>query len=495
MAAGRRWPLTRTLVAWTVALFFVVTAATGAATLLVMNRVLTRQVDTQVLAISNVQQNRNGARPGPGPGNRGNPPPGTGEGYVHLEISNTGAVIENYVVQEGSTAAALDEAQLQAVTTKAEGPAPRTVDLGEYGRYRVVRDARPVWVRTGAGLRRQQVTSYSGLPLAGARTAVLDTLRYVVALSGLGLLLTAVAGTWLVRRSLRPLRRVASTAHEVSQLQLESGQVALAPRVPEADTDTRTEVGQVGTALNRMLDNVGDALNARHASEQRVRQFVADASHELRTPLASIRGYAEYSLRQRSELSEPVAHALTRVQSEADRLTELVEDLLLLARLDAGRPLEREHVDLSQLVVEAVADARVAGPDHVWALDVPARPIETEGDQRRLQQVLVNLLANARVHTPPGTTVLVSLSQLDGCPRLQVTDDGPGIPTDLQPEVFTRFARGDTSRNRAAGSTGLGLSIVAAVVAAHRGQVQMDSVPGRTTFTVTLPPSVVGTAH
>jgi two-component system, OmpR family, sensor kinase len=487
MAAGRRWPLTRTLVAWTVALFLVVTAATGAATLLVMNRVLTRQVDTQVVAISNVQQHRNGVRPGPDPGKRGNPPPGTGEGYVHVEISNTGAVIENYVVQEGSTSAALDDAQLQAVTTKAEAAEPRTVDLGEYGRYRVVRDARPVWVRTGAGLRRQQVTSYSGLPLAGARTAVLDTLRYVVALSALGLLLTAVAGNWLVRRSLRPLRRVASTAHEVSQLQLDSGQVALAPRVPEADTDTRTEVGQVGTALNRMLDNVGDALNARHASEQRVRQFVADASHELRTPLASIRGYAEYSLRQRSELSEPVAHALTRVQSEAVRLTELVEDLLLLARLDAGRPLEREHVDLSQLVVEAVADARVAGPDHVWALDVPAEPIETEGDLGRLQQVLVNLLANARVHTPAGTTVRVSLSRLNGRPTLRVTDDGPGIPPDLQPEVFTRFARGDTSRNRAAGSTGLGLSIVAAVVAAHGGLVQMDSTPGRTAFTVTLP--------
>jgi two-component system OmpR family sensor kinase len=488
MAGRRRWPLTRTLVAWTVVLFFVVTAATGAATLLVMNRVLTRQVDTQVVAISQVQHNRaGGGRPDRGAIDRGNPPPGTGEGYVHVEISRTGAVLQNYVVQEGSTSAALDDDQLQAVTANAETSQPRTVDLGRYGRYRVVRDAVPVWVRTGAGIRRQQVTSYSGLPLSGARHAVLDTLRYVVALSALGLLLTAVAGTWLVRRSLRPLRRVASTAHEVSQLQLESGQVALAPRVPEADTDPRTEVGQVGTALNRMLDNVGDALNARHASEQRVRQFVADASHELRTPLASIRGYAEYSLRQRSDLSQPVAHALTRIQSEAERLTELVEDLLLLARLDAGRPLEREHVDLSQLVVEAVADARVAGPDHVWSLDVPPEPIETEGDLRRLQQVLVNLLANARVHTPAGTTVHVSLSRLDGSATLRVIDNGPGIPPGLQPEVFTRFARGDTSRNRAAGSTGLGLSIVAAVVAAHGGQVTMQSVPGHTAFTVTLP--------
>jgi two-component system OmpR family sensor kinase len=452
-----------------------------------MNRVLTRQVDTQLLAISHVQQNRDGGRPDPGDAGRGSPPPGTGEGYVHLEISNAGLVVENYVVQEGSTSAALDDAEVQAVTANAETAQPRTVDLGEFGRYRVVRDVRAIWLRADGSLRRQQVTSYSGLPLSGARHAVLDTLKYVVALSALGLLLTAVAGTWLVRRSLRPLRRVASTAHEVSRLQLDSGQVALAPRVPEADTDTRTEVGQVGTALNRMLDNVGDALNARHASELRVRQFVADASHELRTPLASIRGYAEYSLRQRDDLSEPVAHALTRVQSEADRLTELVEDLLLLARLDAGRPLERELVDLSQLVVEGVSDARVAGPDHLWSLDLPGEPIETHGDPRRLQQVLVNLLANARVHTPAGTTVHVALSRVNGRPTLRVADNGPGIPPDLQPEVFTRFARGDTSRNRAAGSTGLGLSIVAAVVAAHGGQVSMESSPGRTAFTVTLP--------
>jgi two-component system OmpR family sensor kinase len=273
----------------------------------------------------------------------------------------------------------------------------------------------------------------------------------------------------------------------VSQLQLDSGQVALAPRVPAADTDTRTEVGQVGTALNRMLDNVADALNARHASEQRVRQFVADASHELRTPLASIRGYAEYSLRQRADLSEPVAHALVRVQSEADRLSELVEDLLLLARLDAGRPLERDRVDLSQLVVEALSDARAAGPDHVWSLDLPGEPIETDGDLRKLQQVLVNLLANARVHTPAGTRVHVALARVDGRPTLRVEDDGPGIPLELQPEVFTRFARGDASRNRVAGSTGLGLSIVEAVIAAHNGHVAMDSRPGHTVFTVTLP--------
>ena len=471
-----------------VALFFVVTSTTGAATLLVMDRVLTHQVDAQLLSINAVQLDRDGGvRLNTADAGPADPPPGTGEGYIHLEFSSSGVLVENYVVQQGSTSATLDATQLQALTAESENPGPRTVQLGDFGRYRVVKDVRTVWVRTDAGMRQQQVTSYSGLPLSGVRSAVFETLRSVVALSALGLLLTAVAGTWLVRRSLAPLRRVASTAHDVSQLQLESGQVALAPRVPEADTDSRTEVGQVGTALNRMLDNVGDALNARHASEQRVRQFVADASHELRTPLASIRGYAEYSLRQRDHLSEPVAHALTRVQSEADRLTELVEDLLLLARLDAGRPLERELVDLSQLVVEGVSDARVAGPDHTWSLDLPGEPIETYGDARRLQQVLVNLLANARHHTPAGTTVHVALSRVDGRPTLRVSDNGPGIPPDLQPEVFTRFARGDTSRNRAAGSTGLGLSIVSAVVAAHGGQVRLDSRPGHTAFTVTLP--------
>jgi two-component system OmpR family sensor kinase len=218
-----------------------------------------------------------------------------------------------------------------------------------------------------------------------------------------------------------------------------------------------------------------------------VRQFVADASHELRTPLAAIRGYAELSRRSRQPMTEEISHVLNRVESEAKRMTVLVEDLLLLARLDAGRPLAHDPVDLTMLIVDAVSDAHAAGPRHSWQLDLPEEPVTVIGDGARLHQVLANLLANARTHTPEGTSVTVGVSATSGAAVLKVTDAGPGIPGDLQPHIFERFARGDSSRSRAAGSTGLGLSIVHAVVTAHRGTVSMRSAPGETVFTVRLP--------
>jgi two-component system OmpR family sensor kinase len=276
----------------------------------------------------------------------------------------------------------------------------------------------------------------------------------------------------------------------VAELPLDRGEVALSVRVPEGDTDPRTEVGRVGAALNRMLGHVAAALAARQASETRVRQFVADASHELRTPLAAIRGYAEVTRRGRDEVPPDVAHALRRVESESARMTTLVDDLLLLARLDSGRPLETEPVDLSRLLVDAVSDAHAAGPEHKWRLDLPEEALTVPGDAARLHQVVANLLANARAHTPPGTEVIAALRPTGGGGAvLSVVDTGPGIAPELQAEVFERFARGDSSRSRAAGSTGLGLAIVAAVVEAHHGTVEVSSRPGRTEFTVTLPGS------
>jgi two-component system OmpR family sensor kinase len=293
-----------------------------------------------------------------------------------------------------------------------------------------------------------------------------------------------------MRIALEPLRRLAATATRVSELPLHRGEVALHERVPDADADPRTEVGEVGAALNRMLGHVGSALHARQESETRVRQFVADASHELRTPLASIRGYAELTRRGREPAGPDTRHALGRIESEADRMTTLVEDLLLLARLDAGRPLSLTETDLSPLVVDAVSDARAAGRGHHWRLDLPDQPACVHGDAQRLHQVLANLLANARTHTPPGTTVTARVARpRRGGVLLQVEDDGPGIPDELRRRVFERFARGDASRSRNAGSTGLGLAIVHSVVAAHGGSVSVDSVPGRTVFSVTLPPA------
>ena len=352
------------------------------------------------------------------------------------------------------------------------GAPPRSVDLGPLGDYRLIATRTPMGDAIVTGLPEAPVQD------TVARLVTAELLVGAVTLVGAG-----VVGAVVVRRELRPLERMAATAARVSALPLDQGEVSLVERVPDADP--RTEVGQVGSALNRMLDHVGSALAARHESEVQLRQFIADASHELRTPLAAISGYAE--LTRRDELAPATEYSLTRIASQAERMTALVEDLLLLARLDAGRPLEHAEVDLTRLVVDAVADAHAAGPEHRWQLDVPEEPVTVPGDASRLAQVLANLLTNARTHTPPGTAVTVVLGAGPGRARLAVVDDGPGIPPDLLPHVFERFARGSTSRSRDNGSTGLGLAIVRAVVAAHRGTVEVASRSGRTKFTVRLP--------
>ena len=355
----------------------------------------------------------------------------------------------------------------------------------------------------------------TGLPLSSVEHTLgqVAIAELIVFLSVL--LLAGVLGTALVQFSLRPLRRVAATATKVTELPLDSGEVTLPAGVP--DTDPRTEVGQVGAAFNRMLLHVERALGRRAASEARLRRFAADASHELRTPLSAIRGYAELGLRHHGPVPEDVTHALTRVQSESARMSVLVDDLLLLARLDSGRPLEREPVDLSRLAIDVTSDARVARRDHHWRLDLPSDPVLVRGDEHRLHQVLANLMSNAGKHTPSGSTVSVALrvERAPGSPgpdsraaedggmlergvrpaapriELSITDDGPGIPPELLPDLFERFTRGDTSRARdldAAGkSTGLGLAIVDAVVAAHGGSITVTSRPGRTRFAIYLP--------
>ncbi len=253
--------------------------------------------------------------------------------------------------------------------------------------------------------------------------------------------------------------------------------------MPEHLTDEDTEVGQVGAALNTLLAHVETSLDARHRSEHQVRQFVADASHELRTPLATIQGYAELA-EGRPDDTATVRQAVTKVGVEANRMSALVEDLLLLARLDAGRPLERDPVDLTRLLLEAVTDARLLSPDHGWRLDLPDEPVEVTGDEQRLHQVVTNLLTNARKHTPAGTTVTVAAD----AGGFSVRDDGPGFPDDLADRAFERFTRGDAARTREVGSSaGLGLALVRAIVAAHGGSVTLASRPGDTTLRVDLP--------
>ena len=354
----------------------------------------------------------------------------------------------------------------------------------------------------------------TGLPLATVQGTLNDVANTEHVVFAAVLLLILVAGTAMVQLSLRPLRRVAATATKVTELPLDSGEVTLPAGVP--DSDPRTEVGRVGAAFNRMLFHVERALGRRAASEARLRRFAADASHELRTPLSAIRGYAELALRHPGPVPGDVTHALRRVESESARMSVLVDDLLLLARLDAGRPLEREPVDLSRLAIETTSDARVARGDHRWRLELPDEPVLVEGDEHRLHQVLANLLSNAGKHTPPGSMVSVALTLGDatagpGVPEvpagtavvqrgvappgprveLSITDDGPGISAELLPELFERFTRGEAGRARdasAAGkSTGLGLAIVDAVVAAHDGAIVVISHPGMTRFAILLP--------
>jgi len=476
--AVRDWTLRTRLIASFLGLLILLCAGIGFFTELALSRSLTSQLDKQLATSGGVSARDAGRQhfqPESPPGDAGRflLPPGN-------PIGSIGAVIDDGVVvasalQDGSnTRPPVNAAVQQRLLTLPADGRPRSVGLPGLGNYRILARTMP----DGDVL-------VSGFSLRTVSSTLANLTMAITALAVLGLVIAALVGAVILRLALRPLHRVTATASRVAELPLDEGEVALAERVP--NPNPHTEVGQVGVALNRMLENISEALIARHRSEIRVRQFVADASHELRTPLASIRGYAELTRRSRDVAPPDIAHAMSRVESEANRMTALVDDLLLLARLDAGRPLVSAEVDLTRLAVDTASDAHAAGPRHRWQLDVPDEPVMVLGDASRLHQVFTNLLANARTHTPPGTTVRISLQRHANCAVLTVCDDGPGIPLELMPDVFERFSRGEQSRSRAAGSTGLGLAIVAAVVAAHHGRIVVESRPGDTVFTVELP--------
>ncbi len=357
------------------------------------------------------------------------------------------------------------------------GPRPQTRLLDGLGPYRLMSGQSYL---TGEKL-------VVGLSLLGTERATRENLRFLLVLSLCALALAMVSEVFILRRALAPLNRVVDTADHVAAMPLVRGEVEMPVRVAVRDASPDTEVGRVGLALNRLLDHVEVALSERQASETRVRQFVADASHELRTPLAAVRGYSEIARRGGGDVPGYIAYALERVESQSARMAELVDDLLLLARLDEGRPLAHEPVDLSALCVEGVADAEAAGPERRWSLEIPAEAVIILGDGFRLQQVLANLLTNARFHTPAGTAVAVRLAVDSDGVVLTVADNGPGIPAELQSRVFGRFTRGSEGRSGPTRSTGLGLAIVTAVVEAHGGSIAVRSVPGDTVFTVRLP--------
>jgi two-component system, OmpR family, sensor kinase len=282
---------------------------------------------------------------------------------------------------------------------------------------------------------------------------------------------------WVVRISLRPLAAIEHTAAAI-------GGGDLSQRVARAEP--RTEIGRLGLALNAMLGQIERAFRAREASEDKLRRFVADASHELRTPLAAVRAYAELFKRGASARPDDLERAMSGISRESERMSLLVEDLLLLARLDEGRPLERSPVDLREVVGEAVETARTVEPSRPISLD--AAPAVVLGDRDRLRQVIDNLLSNVRAHTPAESPVHVRVTQSDGTAVIEVEDAGPGLREEEVEHVFERFHRGDPSRSRSSGGVGLGLSIVAAVAEAHGGSASVRTVPGEgSTFRITLP--------
>ncbi len=504
-APVRAWPLHRRLLVIMAVMLVVLSTIVGAASAIALRHSLLERLDEQVLAGLRFGGWIDGGILDPSvplpEGIEALEPPEGFEvpeefddgpqrrvGSLTVVVVDGAVTVADYVDVDG-TVATLDSEQQDALLDTIEGlddSTPVSVDLGgELGEFRVA-------AASGSAATGDAVTLVSGSSTAEVTATVTSLVAIFAGVGAAAVLLAVLVGAPIIRRSLRPLERVADTATRVAARPLSAGAVDVPERVPEADTDERTEVGKVGAALNTLLGHVETSLRERERGEQRLRQFVADASHELRTPLASIRGYAELTLGSDRPLDEGHRAAIDRIESESLRMSSLVDDLLLLARLDAGQPLRHERVDLAMLLVDAVSDAHVAGREHDWVLEVPDEGVEVTGDPARLQQVIANLLANARVHTPAGTTVTASVA-VDGVDAvLEVVDTGPGIDPAVRDTLFERFARGDDSRSRESGSSGLGLSIVSAIVAAHGGELTAgEAEPGGSRpgarFTVRLP--------
>ncbi len=390
----------------------------------------------------------------PGAGLPGRPPPQLPLGTRAELRSASGAVRASYVAGSTTTRTGLPAALPVGIST---------VELSGGGEYRVLVNQ----VRFPDPALNATDRIVVAVPLTDVQ-ATLDRLLWIEVGVGAAVLLAAgLLGFWLVRVGLRPLSRIEATAGAI-----EGGD--LSRRVPDAGA--RTEVGRLGRSINAMLDRIEQAFAERQAAEARLRRFVADASHELQTPLTSVRGYAELFRRGAAENPADLATAMRRIESEATRMGVLVDDLLLLARLDEGRPLEREDLDLGALAGDLVADARAVEPDRPITLEAEGQVI-VHGDGMRLRQVLANLLANVRRHTPPGAPASVRVRRQGGEGVLEVADSGPGIDAQAAERVFERFFRADPSRARTSGGSGLGLSIVAKMVRHMGGELNLTNSP------------------
>lgn len=485
MRIWRGWTLLRQLVVGVSVVVMVAVATIGTMSVLTLRSSVLGIIDTQLAgAADGCIKSVTKYRSTPGPDGE-LPASGSMKPLTNLigqAPGNVVALIQNGTVVDsahflGGDAQPAPQAAVDVIAGMSwTDPQPRSVELPGLGWYRMVG-------RPGGG----DETLVTGVSRTPAWNAMVRETAIVSGLTALALVVTALSTLAIVRFALRPLRRVAATAAEVATLPLDRHNHTITPRVPPGDTDPRTEVGLVGDTLNRLLDNVENALAEVAASDRRMRQFITDASHELRTPLAAINGYAELTRQDSAVLPETTEYSLARIEAEGRRMSSLVADLLLLARLDEGEDLDASEADLVRLVVDAVNDAAVSAPTHQWLIDVPDGAVWVRVDQARLHQAIANLLSNARVHTPEGTTVTVQVTAGAADVDVSVTDDGPGIDRELLPHLFGRFVRADRSRSREAGSFGLGLSIVASIVEAHGGTVEARSDARATTFSVRLP--------
>lgn len=469
------WHLRTRLILMTMALLVTICGAVGLVSYASMDLYLTQQLDQQLREASR-RATEFGRPPSSFPSGRPDPLEARGQGAGTLNARIFGDTVNSagFLAPDG-TRSSLSEADNTILLSlpQDDRPVDRVLSSGPY---------RLIAAKTPYG-----DTIITGLPLAGKQNTLASLVWTVVLVSLGGLAVIGLAGTVIIRRTMKPLEQLSAVATNVARLPLDAGEVALAVRVPKEDANPGTEVGSVGHALNLMLDNVANALEARQQSETKVRQFVADASHELRTPLTAIRGYTEL-LRMTEDFTVDGRKSLARMQSQSERMTALVEDLLLLARLDEGQPPKLTDVDLTQLVIETVSDEKIMAPEHNWKLELPDQPVVVCGDAAQLHQVLANLLSNARKHTEAGTTVVTGVTRsADGSALVTVTDNGQGIPAGFQDRIFARFARADAARSGAEGTSGLGLSIVESIVKAHGGSVEVSSRPGRTEFAARLP--------
>jgi len=458
-----RTPLRIKLVATLVTLVTAALAFAGVAAVTSLRGYLFDRVDAQ---LAQAARDYADGRRGPG-GGPGGPGPGRQQYWARL-IDSAGHIYTQTSLDDDRGEPDLDRSPARAV----ELYEPFTVD-GIHGngvKWRVVgvpwTDAQP----GGMVLVARDITDETNTVHRLVTLELLIGVAVVVLLGAVGYV--------LVSRSLWPLLDVEETAEAIA-----AGD--LSRRVPEADP--RTEVGRLSAALNAMLQQIESSFRVREASERRMRRFLSDASHELRTPLTSIRGFAEL-YRQGAATPEELPRLMRRIEDEGARMGLLVDDLLLLARLDEERPLARTVVDLVPLATDAVHDARAVDPDRDVTLDVVGTRFAVVGDEPRLRQVLANLVGNARKHTPAGTPIEVRLQADDGYVAVEVVDHGPGLSPEDAERVFERFFRASESRTRAEGGAGLGLAIVAALAEAHGGSVAVRETPGGgATFSLRLP--------